>query len=123
MECGLQQVLLVRALVSTSLITAITLLQALHTAGLVFMASNGNSDIIVGMILLVWFIVSMMIILFLAVYNLYLRRLLKQKTNNRYKKVSTLNEFTESVCSYVIAESQLTTMRVGEVVQLHSMRG
>ena len=86
MECGLQQVLLVRALVSTSLITAITLMHSVHTAGLVFMASNSNCDVIVGMILLVWFVVSMVIILLLVVYNLYLRRLLKQKTNNRYVK-------------------------------------
>ena len=81
------------------------------------------SNIVVGMVLLVWIIVSMVIILLLVVYNLYLRRLLKQKTNNRYKKVNTLIEFTESVCSYVIAEGQLTIMRVEEGVLLHSMRG
>ena len=84
------------------------------------MASNSNSDIIVGMISLVWFTVSMVIILLLVVYNLYLRRLLKQKTNNRYVKGIHAHEFIESFSHYVIAKGQLTIMRVGEV---HSMRG
>ena len=78
------------------MVTSIPLMHSVHTAGLVFMASNSNSDIIVGMISLVWFTVSMVIILLLVVYNLYLRRLLKQKTINRYVKGIHVDEVTES---------------------------
>ena len=81
------------------MVTSIPLMHSVHTSGLVFMASNSNSDIIIGMISLVWFIVSMLIILLLIVYNLHLRRLLNQKTNNRYVKGIHVDEITEGFFS------------------------